>query len=77
MRLYALVEVGDPEAIGVYLSRNVRSKTACAMNRNGAGLLRVESRPQRAVSAAHSGSRRQSRTFRCATVSTALVAAGI
>jgi hypothetical protein len=39
MRLYALVEAGDPEAIDVYLCeemRSARSRTAFAMNRSGA-----------------------------------------
>jgi hypothetical protein len=39
MRLYALVEAGDPEAIDVYLCEedgNGRSTIAYAMSRNGA-----------------------------------------
>ncbi len=40
MRLYDLVEAGDPEAVDVYLCEqkpSVRSRAASAMSRNGGG----------------------------------------
>ena len=39
MRLYALIEAGDPEAIDVYVCRTRKglSRTASGMNLTGAG----------------------------------------
>ena len=45
MRVYALVELGDEEAIDVYLRRETRSprwRTASKTNQTGRGLLYVE-----------------------------------